>query len=155
MQSKKVLIGAGIVIVALVLVGYYFGASRGSKQEAQNQTVTPMITPTPSPATQQVQDQDKETNEVREIVVEAKEYTYSLEKISIKKGIKVKLTLTNNGRMSHDFVVENTQVATPLAGAGKSVSIEFSLDEAGTYNFYCSIGNHRALGMAGILEVIE
>jgi hypothetical protein len=38
-------------------------------------------------------------------------------------------------------------------GAGASDVVEFTADKAGTFEYYCSVGNHRAMGMKGTLTV--
>ena len=59
------------------------------------------------------------------------------------------VTVNNTGSATHDLVVE--QNGTKLAGTssiapGQSASLSVTL-KPGTYVFYCSIGNHRAMGM--------
>jgi len=155
MQGKGVWVGVGLVVVALLLAGYFLVFKKvGLSQEAEKISVTPILTPTP-----EIEDGSSPGVEgmeaAREIIVEAKEFSYSPKLISVKKGEKIKLTLKNMGKMSHDFVVEKMNVTTELAGPGKSVTVEFTMNDVGTYSFYCSVGNHRALGMEGTLEVTE
>jgi len=59
------------------------------------------------------------------------------------------ILVTNNGRATHDLVVERN--GKKVAGsdkiqAGQSTTLDVTLDP-GKYVFYCSIGNHRAMGM--------
>jgi uncharacterized cupredoxin-like copper-binding protein len=57
--------------------------------------------------------------------------------------------VTNNGRMPHDFVVEQggSDVAgTEVLQPGESATLEVEL-APGDYVFYCSVGAHRAAGM--------
>ena len=57
--------------------------------------------------------------------------------------------VTNNGRMPHDFVVEqggSDVAATEVLQPGQSATLEVEL-APGDYVFYCSVGAHRAAGM--------
>jgi len=149
MQNKGIWVGVGVAIAVLLIALFFLGKGKG-RSPAPNTAneVTPIITPTPA-----VEGEGQKV--AREITIEAKEFSYSLDKITVKKGEKIKLTLVNTGRMSHDFVIEKMNVTTELAGPGKSVSIEFTMFDAGSYTFYCSVGNHRAMGMEGTLIVTE
>ena len=149
MQNKAFWIGLGVIIALLIAGVAFLGMGKNKAPEA-TPTETPQ-TSTPMPET--TQDSTSEGAEVQEISIEAREFSFSKESLTVKKGQKVRLALVNKGRMSHDFVVEGTNVTTELAGPGESVTREFSINDAGTYTFYCSIGNHRAMGMEGTLIV--
>ena len=59
------------------------------------------------------------------------------------------ITVDNQGNATHDLVVEQngaTIAGTPSIAPGQSASLSVTL-KPGTYAFYCSIGNHRAMGM--------
>src|SRR3989344_1243435 len=150
MQGKGLWLGVGSLVAVLLVAGYFLGVGR-EKTQSPTGNITPIVAPTPTPEV--IPGEGEE--DVREITIEADEFSYSTEEISVKKGEKIKLTLVNNGNMPHDFVVEDMNVSTSLAGPGKSVSVEFTINEAGTYTFYCSVGNHRGLGLEGTLEVTE
>jgi uncharacterized cupredoxin-like copper-binding protein len=67
------------------------------------------------------------------------------------------IEVTNKGTASHDLVVEDaagTEVAaSELIGPGRSGSVEVTL-EPGEYVFYCSVGNHRDMGMEVPVTVV-
>lgn len=149
MQNKTFWVGIGVVI-AILIVGVVF-LGKGKKQNSEAIPAQAQLTPTPTP--QATEESPSGEREIQEVTLEAREFSYSEESITVKKGQKVRLTLVNKGRMSHDFVVEGMNVTTKLAGPGESVTSEFIMHDAGTYNFYCSVGNHRAMGMEGTLIV--
>lgn len=89
----------------------------------------------------------------KQLMVDGSEFKFSMTSITLKKGEKVKLTLTNSGKMPHDFVVDELGVKTKTIKNGESDTIEFTPDKTGSFEFYCSVGSHRAMGMKGTMIV--
>jgi len=86
------------------------------------------------------------------IMVEGGSFYYKPNEIKIKVGEKVKLTL-NSVDMMHDFVIDALNIRTPIVKSGETGTVEFTVDTPGEYEFYCSVGQHRANGMVGKLIV--
>jgi plastocyanin len=83
------------------------------------------------------------------------DFSISLDKDTLPAG-DYAITVVNNGRASHDLVVEEN--GNDVAGTdgniapGGSATFTVTLD-AGEYVFYCSVGNHRAMGMELTVQV--
>lgn len=90
----------------------------------------------------------------REIAITNKGMAFSLKDISVKKGERIKVTFKNGGG-THDWRLEGYNVGTEVLQNGASESVEFVADEAGEFEYYCSVGNHREMGMWGTLTVTE
>ena len=77
--------------------------------------------------------------------------SFSLNEIRVKKGDTVRINITNTAG-SHDFTLDEFSIKkdTPL---NEVVVIEFVADNVGTFEYYCSKYNHRALGQRGNLIV--
>lgn len=84
--------------------------------------------------------------------IDASNFKYSLAEIRVKKGEKVVVNL-NITEGFHDWVINEFDAHTSQAGEGNKVSVEFVADKVGTFEYYCSVGNHRAMGMVGKLIV--
>lgn len=110
--------------------------------------LTPQIDPTIPTGTV-----DPETG-VRAIEVEAGSFYYQPNVIRVKKGETIKLTL-NSVDMMHDFNIDELDVSIPVTAGGQSATVEFTADTVGTFEFYCSVGEHRANGQVGTLIVEE
>ena len=65
------------------------------------------------------------------------------------------IEVVNDGGATHDLVVERDGedvAGTDTIAPGESTTLNVTLDE-GEYIFYCSIGNHRAMGMEVTVQV--
>ncbi len=90
---------------------------------------------------------------VSEFVIEGSLYKFSPATFTVAKGTNVKLTFKNLEGM-HDLVFDNLDVKTKIIKAGEQDVVEFvAPGTAGEYTFYCSVANHRAMGMVGKMIV--
>ena len=142
-MRKAIFIITGVFLALVVGVFLFMGRPQ-TKSRVE-------VSPSPTPVA---------TNEgilaeegAREIEVIATEYAFSPSTLSLTKGQKVILTFKNMGRMPHDFVVDELGIRTKTIQGGQSETVEFTPSEEGTFAFYCSVSNHRLLGMEGSLEV--
>ena len=74
--------------------------------------------------------------------------------ITVKKGDTVSITLKNVGG-THDLKVEGYEVGTQKITDGQEETFTFVADKVGNFEYYCSIGTHRSMGMKGTLIVEE
>lgn len=79
-------------------------------------------------------------------------FTFSQTEIRVKKGDTVTINFTSNGGF-HDSGVDEFSARTERVNSGESSSVTFVADQTGTFEYYCSVGSHRALGMVGQLIV--
>lgn len=82
-------------------------------------------------------------------------FAFSEKEIRVKAGDIVRINFTNEGSMPHDFVLDEFGARTPVLQTGESASVTFVAEEAGTFEYYCSVGMHRQMGMVGTLIVEE
>lgn len=88
----------------------------------------------------------------KEFNISGANFSFTPNEIKVKKGDTVKINFTNQGG-THDLVIDEFNVRTKLVQSGESDTVEFVADKAGTFEFYCSVANHRAMGMVGKLIV--
>ena len=84
--------------------------------------------------------------------VTGQNFSFSPSTITVNKGDKVKIIFQNSDGF-HDFVLDGYNVSTPKIQSGQSATVEFTADKTGTFPYYCSVANHRAMGMEGSLIV--
>ena len=79
-------------------------------------------------------------------------YAFSTTTLEVTEGDTVTVIL-NSEEGVHDWVLDEFGAATDIISAGETASVTFVADQAGTYEYYCSVGNHRAQGMVGTFTV--
>lgn len=117
---------------------------------AQNIQINPnrmgMGTPEPTP------NKSAKSKDAKEIVVEGINYAFKPSSITVKKGEKTRILFKNTGG-THDFVVDELNIRTAMIQGNTEDFVEFTPDKIGSFKFYCSFGNHRAMGMEGTIIV--
>jgi nitrite reductase (NO-forming) len=89
---------------------------------------------------------------VKEFNVSGENFSFTPAVINVKQGDKVKI-IFNNTEGFHNFVIDEFNVATKQANSPSTEIVEFTADKVGSFEYYCSVGAHRAQGMKGILKV--
>jgi len=130
-----------ITIIFLVLiVAVLFFLGRSKKLEAPT---------TPADYNSTVADTQAS---VKEFVVTGQNFSFSPSTLTVKKGDRVKITFKNSQGF-HDFRIDELKVATNQIKTDEEASVEFVADKVGSFEYYCSVGSHRAMGMKGTLMV--
>lgn len=123
------------------------GGERGVTGEIINAEDKPIIGMAVTPATTSAKSAD-----AKEIIVAGTNYKFSPNTVTVKKGVKTRILFKNTGGM-HDFRVDELNIATRIIQGGEEDFVEFTAEKTGQYEFYCSVGNHRQMGMKGTLTV--
>ena len=84
--------------------------------------------------------------------VEGGSFYFEPNVIRVAAGEPVTIQL-NAVDLMHDFVIDELNVRAPITQGGSSSTVTFTPTTPGEYEFYCSVGNHRAQGMVGTLIV--
>lgn len=159
--NKAVAIGAVVLLLVALAVAAFLMFTRGGAEngfvgvddlETTQQMPAQDVGGTGEMVAEDVEGPIAE-GDVREITVEGFSYGYSPSELTMQAGEMVRLTFVSTDMM-HDFVIEGTDIATEIIAGGSETTIEFAApEEPGTYTFYCSVTNHRALGMEGTIIV--
>jgi len=72
--------------------------------------------------------------------------------LTVNQGDVVKIEFQSTSGF-HDWMLDEFGAATDQVNAPDSTSVTFVADKAGTFEYYCSVGQHRAMGMWGNLIV--
>ena len=155
---QKLIIGA-IIVLVVIGGGLWFVNRANGPEEVLNQDKSAV-----SPSETQSENSESELDNGGDIVIEesdeikkftvigSSDFRFSLSEIRVKKGEKVKIVFTN-AKGTHDWVIDEFNARTKVINEGETDSVEFTADKVGTFEYYCSVGNHRAQGMKGNLIV--
>ncbi len=148
-----------IIVIVLVALALFFGF-KGKKLEAPEDNVnvdvnSPITNNMPAPGFEGTDVEEMVVvpgGEVKEFVVNGTNFAFDPAVITVKKGDKVKITF-NSTQGFHDFVVDGYSVATKQMQSPGTEVVEFVATKTGSFEYYCSVGSHRQMGMVGTLKV--
>ena len=149
-----------IVLVALIGAGVMMANNNSTKTTAAKSEQTMEMSPMPSqtmkatgtmsetttPATSEAMT-DEQT-----IKMTAGSFYYNPKQITVKKGQKVKIEFSAVDMM-HNFNIDELNVHGETTKSGDTTTIEFTADKVGSFEYYCSVANHRKMGQVGTLIV--
>jgi|GEM_PF-447426 len=164
-KSSNSMMIVGILIALVVFGGVAFAlrhkisrklkALTGTTQAEQSASPDSMASGSPmsssSPAVGTATGVKKE-GDVNVVTMEAGAFYYSPKEITVMQGEKVKIVMTSKDMM-HDFNIDELKVKLPITKAGETSIVEFTATKKGTFQYYCSVGQHRAHGQVGTLIV--
>lgn len=104
------------------------------------------------PVVTEVKTPDAVQSETKVFNVSGTNFAFDVKEIKVKKGDTVTINFTSEGGF-HDWAVDEFRAFTDRVNAGDSSSVTFVADTAGAFEYYCSVGSHRANGMIGTLIV--
>lgn len=145
---------AGLIALGLLVAAIAFFAMRGDGNTQPTSIPTQQIElDSDDEALEETEEEDTTDEDVTEVVVEGKNFSFSPSTLTFSPGEKVRLTFKSVGG-THDFMVEGQDIATEMVDTGQEAVVEFTAPtEPGEYTFYCSVANHRSLGMEGVMIV--
>lgn len=145
-----------IMILSVLLVGLLFVVGCGAKEPAVVEEPTEVVEDT---ADAMEAEPEVVVEEVAEVVPAVKEFSivgtnwdFDVKEIRVNEGDTVRIQFKSDSGF-HDWVVDEFNAKTDQVNSGGTTSVEFVAGTAGTYEYYCSVGNHRARGMVGTLIV--
>lgn len=75
--------------------------------------------------------------------------------ISLPVGRKARLRVRNVDTVTHGFTIPGLGVDASAIGAGKQYIVEFTPQQTGTYDFYCTVWCSTGhLQMRGVIKVV-
>jgi len=134
-NSKPILMLLFLGLIVLSVVYFKFNSPIARTQADE--------TPTPKAST---------NSNLITVNIEGGNFTFSPTEIKVKKGDTVKIVFLNKEGF-HDWVLDEFNAKTPQIAVGKTAEVEFVADKSGTFEYYCSVGEHRQMGMKGNLVV--
>lgn len=148
---KKLSLGVILLITALI----FSGCTAANNQEQQVISATESSPTSVTQVTESDQTMEVENNQIFEISMA--NFSYSESELVVKAGEQITINVTNN-QGNHDFVIDELGIHSEHLSEGESQQLTFTVSEehiGQTYEFYCSVGAHRQLGMVGTITIVE
>ena len=129
---NKSLLTAFIVLIAFSMLWYFTRT-----EQAQSPSAIPLVA---------------EASEVT-FDITGVDFAFDLTEITVNEGDVVTINFESSLGF-HDWVIDEFSASTKQVRPGTPTSVTFVAGSAGTYEYYCSVGNHRDMGMVGALTVL-
>lgn len=84
------------------------------------------------------------------VKVSATEFKFVLSSKTAKRGLVV-FTVTNVGKLSHDFEISGRK--TKLLSHGQSATLRVTFLRKGAYPYKCTVPGHAQAGMKGVFTI--
>jgi plastocyanin len=84
--------------------------------------------------------------------VSGENFAFDVKEMRVKEGDTVTINFTSADGF-HDLVIDEFNARTEREQTGGTSSVTFVASKAGTFEYYCSVGQHRVNGMVGNLIV--
>lgn len=154
----------GIVLAVIVIGGLI--AFKNEKNESKEESTQAMqkeeSTESPTKAVGNTEEKVTETSpkpsdtmaaSEKVFTVKGSNYAFSPSKISVNKGDKVKIIFQDDDGF-HDLVIDGYNASTKRLQTGGTAEIQFVADKTGTFEYFCSVADHREQGMKGTFTVL-
>lgn len=149
MRSEKGIGAITLIIIVVFLAAIGVGVYMYMQDSTPATTLSPTDTETPTIAPEGEATPEDEVT----IDVSGKNFEFTPSGITVKQGQTVTINFTSEDGGPHDLVIDEFDVATEQVSSGETSSITFVADRVGEFEYYCSVGNHREMGMVGTLVV--
>ncbi len=154
-----------IVVIVIIVGGMWWLLSKGNSSNTTPTSTTDTSSATQTtdtagtgadtsanPPTTTTTGTNTTATAVKEFTVNGGNFYFKPATITVKLGDTVKINFVNDAG-THDFVIDELGVRTPRIAGGQSASVQFVANKAGSFEYYCSVGEHRSMGMKGTLVV--
>ncbi|HKC05150.1 MAG TPA: plastocyanin/azurin family copper-binding protein [Patescibacteria group bacterium] len=137
---KPMVLVVGLVILGILASLFIFNSKKNT-QNVNEAPISGQSEPTVAPS-----------GPTKEFTVDGSNFAFDPKTITVNKGDTVKITFKDDdGR--HNLVIDGYDVSTNIIAGGSEDTITFLADKTGSFAYYCSVANHRDLGMTGTLIV--
>ncbi len=167
-QSSMMIIIIAVIVIILGGVAFFLTQNKSSNSTTETPTTTTQeaeptaIVASPTAVMEENTegtmekkaegDSMTDTGKTVTFEVTGSGFKFAPNTLTVNQGDTVKVVFKNSGGI-HDFVIDEFNVATKKIGSGESEEVSFVADKKGSFEFYCSVGNHRQMGMKGTLTV--
>jgi plastocyanin len=155
-KNSSLYIASGAILIVLAAAGILLFSNRNNLNSSSalgaDQSVISDTSDIQDMEKENTTDENNTNNQVEIVNIEGGNFFFDPNEIRVKKGDTVKIVFKNTGG-THNWLIDEFNAKTKIIQSGETVEVEFVADMQGEFEFYCSVGNHRELGMVGTLIV--
>ncbi len=155
-MNKTLITWLAIIIIVIAGILIFKNSNKtpsDSTLDVGGQSAAPGTNTEQTPvATTSVSTPTTPTSAVKSFTVNGKPFSFTPSTMTVNKGDTVKITFVNEAG-THDWVIDEFNARTKVLQGGQTETIEFVADKVGSFEYYCSVGTHRQMGMKGTLIV--
>jgi plastocyanin len=160
-QSNIILISIIVLVVFGGGILLMKGSQAPSSEAVTQESPTPQVLQSTGAVTEQSTSEapgssvvpiSETTEATKTFTITGNNYSYDVKEMKVKNGDTVKVIFKNADGF-HDWNLDEFNAHTKKIQAGAEETVTFTADKTGTFEYYCSVGNHRAMGMVGKLIV--
>lgn len=160
-KTSTILVIAFALIVLALVIGVVFILTQSANIPINVQTPPPTeqipVNPPPSNTQdEEISEKNETVSQIAEYTIELRDNFFSLTNLTANAGDIIRINLDGRGS-GHDFVIDELNVRSNILFNGQKQTLEFQIPENSSgqsYEFYCSVNNHRLMGMVGTLTVL-
>lgn len=140
------------LLATLALAGCTYGATNANQPASSTKRGEPAANTNSAANVNTNQAVPNPDSATKTFNLSARNFAFSQTELRVKQGDKVKVVLTSADGF-HDWAVDEFDAKTGRVTTGGTTEVEFTVDKAGSFQYYCSVGQHRQMGMVGTLIV--
>lgn len=162
-MSPMMIGGIIVLVIALAAVAVFATKNNPSStsqtsnaptEAVKNDSMMKSATTTPGAMMKEGSSSEEKTEgAIKTFEVDASNFKFAPNKLTVNEGDTVKITFKNTGGM-HNFNIDEFNAKSKTIQTGQTDELMFVASKKGSFEFYCSVGNHRAMGMVGTLTVM-
>ena len=146
-----------LCLIIIVIVGGAYLVNKTPVSTSDDKSLPPpvVVVPMVNTVDESSKDISRPTDNVaptKEFTVSGANFSFTPSALAVNKGDRVKITFKNVEGF-HDLRINEFGVATQKIRGEAEEVVEFTADKIGDFEYYCSVGSHRAMGMKGTLSV--
>ena len=141
MANKNTWVTTGVLVVIAAIIAFGWIVARRNDSQPEMTIIPNSLPPLLT-----------DNTAIKTFNISGENFKFSQDEIRVKQGDTVRINFSSSTGF-HDWVVDEFNASTDQVNPGTPTEVQFVADKAGTFEYYCSVGNHRQMGMVGRLIV--
>ncbi len=153
-KGMSPMIIVGVIVLIVIIAGVGYAMMKGASKSAQTPT-SPEAQPTNAVVNEEAKESPAEAMKeasTKTFEVDGSNFKFEPNTLTVNDGDTVKITFKNTQGF-HNFMIDEFNAKSKTIQANQTDELTFVANKKGTFQYYCGVGNHRAMGMVGTLTV--